>query len=483
MTIPGLTEVATQDLFGWGNIPKFSGDLWFVNAGAGASGDGTTPDTAFLTITEGLAAAAIGDAITITCGTYDEAGLDVDKDCLELWCEIGTVVVDTTPGTCLVVSGDNCRVIGLGTGQAGQIGFHVTGVRCVIEDCRARGAPSIGFDIDGSSVTLRSCEVGQPTATGYDLGANGAKLESCHVIGAGGSARGFYISAGDRCRLLNCTSIDNAQAGFETVSGSDDNLFYYCASGGLDGDRVDGGLCNFWPGFTDQMRREHHEHIYPPGAGEGVASNPVTVSNNVTDASGGGPWDDQDYWGDTVRIVPPDTIAVPWSSLGVYVHATTAADVQTWEVFFTNYHYEAGRDAGNAWDYQETALTVDTPTAIEADDKVWITGTGHLDGEICDVVSVVGSVVTIVSETRASGDTGLKYNYTGNEKMYVVRRADDRTLHSTDGDFSASGAREFTRYEWVETRGIEANGGMIMRMANATDAAASSFDVRAIYVD
>ena len=61
MTIPGITEIASQDLFGWGNIPKFTGDLWFVDAGAGVSGNGQLPDTAFLTIAEGIAAAAAGD--------------------------------------------------------------------------------------------------------------------------------------------------------------------------------------------------------------------------------------------------------------------------------------------------------------------------------------------------------------------------------------------------------------------------------------
>lgn len=37
MAIPGVTEVATQDLFGGFFIPKYTGDIWFVDAGIGTS--------------------------------------------------------------------------------------------------------------------------------------------------------------------------------------------------------------------------------------------------------------------------------------------------------------------------------------------------------------------------------------------------------------------------------------------------------------
>ena len=130
-----------------------------------------------------------------------------------------------------------------------------------------------------------------------------------------------------------------------------------------------------------------------------------------------------------------------------------------------------------------TVLTVDDATPIEVGDKVWITGTGALDGEICNVADVTGNMVTITSETRASADTGLKYDYAGAEKMYVVYRAGNRILHGIDGDHSAGSAKDSVRYEWAHPKLIEANGGMIMRMANASDDAASSFDVRAIYED
>lgn len=42
------------------HIHFFTGDIWYVDAGVGASGDGTTPNKAFLTIGEGITAAQDG---------------------------------------------------------------------------------------------------------------------------------------------------------------------------------------------------------------------------------------------------------------------------------------------------------------------------------------------------------------------------------------------------------------------------------------
>jgi len=256
-----------------------------------------------------------------------------------------------------------------------------------------------------------------------------------------------------------------------------------CSTSVTDGRRVDGGYNNTWPGFSNTPRRAHHEHVYPAAAGEGIASDPTVVTNIMTDDSGAGPWSDQDYWGDVVRLIPPETLTVSWSCLGLYIDALTALDRQPWEILFTNYHYQSARNAGNAWSYQETILTVADGAMFAVGDKVWISGTGALDGEICNVVDVTGDVVTITSETRISADTGLKYNYGGAEMMYVVRRETDRTLHGYDGTHMAASAKSFSRYVWHEAKSIEPDGAMIMRVANATDAADSSFAVRAIYVD
>lgn len=464
------------------HIPKFIGNIWYVDGSVAVSGSGAEPSLAFQTITEAITTATAGDAIAIKSGTYDEGGLVLNKT-LQLWGQPSVTITNSTLGTVLTVSANSCYVKGIRLTQTGQIGVHVTGQKNIFEDCPAGTAPSVGWDIDGGGNWFINCRAGNASVTGWDIGANGNKLVDCTALGSLGNTRGFYLTAGVRCELLRCISGSNATAGFETAAGVAYCIFKDCTSGAGDGDRVDAGEWNAWPGFVDRLRREGHEHEYPPPAGEGVASDPITINNTVTDDSGAGPWSDQNYWGDVVRVIPPGTLAKMWTSYGLYINAGTAADVQPWQVFFTNYHYCASRSGGNIWDYQETVLTVDDATPIEVGDKVWITGTGHLDGEICNVVDVTGNVVTITSETRASADTGLKYDYTGNEIMYVIYRAGNRILHGYDGDYSAGSAKDSLRFVWAASKLIEANGGMIMRMANATDAQDSSFDVRAIYVD
>ena len=473
------TRVQQSDAATIAHIPKFTGTIWYVD---GTNGDdlhaGTEPGTARATIASALLSALAGDAITVRSGTYTE-NVELALDGLELWCELGTLLDGI-----LTVSGNTCRVTGLTASGAGGNAFDITGSGCVLEDCSAAGGV-IGFNVTGSLTTLCHGFASGYTATGFDVSVGQVHFELCIAQGNLTATRGFYLStnAADAGFYRDCQTIANVTAGFETVAGADVNLFTDCSSGGSEGFRIDAGANNMWARFVDRMRREGHEHVYPPPSGEGVASVPVTIDNSVTDDSGAGPWDDQDYWGDVVRVIPPTTLTGPWWSLGLYIHATTAADDQQWQVFFTNYRVATTRNAGNAWSYQETVLTVADGTVVAVGDKVWITGTGALDGEICDVADVTGNVVTITSETRFSADTGLKYNYGGAETMYVIYRAADRALHGYQGDFSASGARVFKRFNWAQQKLIEPNGGMIMRMANGTDAGASSFDVRAIYTD
>lgn len=468
------------------HIPKFIGEIWTVDGTNGNdNNDGTGPHEALATVSAAIAAAGAGDAIQVKAGTYDCGGIDLNKQALELWCELGVILTNTSGGAIVTMSANYTLVRGLRAMQAGQVGFHITGSRCVLEDCRGGPGVSVGFDIDGGSALLRDCFVGQASVTGFDIGANGAKLIDCHATGSGGATRGFYVSAGQRDYLLHCTSVGNATAGFEIVAGSNEFTIYDCASGGGDGDRIDSGERNFWPGFADRMRREHHEHIYPMGAGEGVAHDPVTVDNTTTNDAGG-TREDQNYWGDVVRMIPPDTLTDMWFSLGLYIYANTASDIQQWQAFFTNDTYKTTQNGGNDWDAGETALTVVDGSVTQANDLVWITGADRADGEILEVVSVVGNVVTVASETRASAGVGLRYDYDlggGGQTMYVIYRPADRALHGFDGDFSAGSAKDFARISWYASRLIQPNGAMLMRMLNASDGLASSFSARTIYED
>lgn len=471
------------------HIVLFSGAIFYVDAGAADdTEDGKTAETPKKTIAAGIALMAAGDALTVKAGDHDEDGLDLNLDGMELWGEIGAKILNTVGTECLTVSGDSCRVRGFDFEQAGVIGVVVTGDECIVENCRADGTTT-GFDIDGDKNVLHNCQDLDSTVSGYDISSAGNLLRVCTSIAAGGASRGFYLSnaAADENTLINCHSLGNGTAGFEIVTGAMYNKIAHSTSGGGDGPTVDNGSFNDWPGFTDQLSTEHHEDIYPISTGQGVAGDPIAVSNSTTDGAGG-TRDDQNYWGDITRIIPPDTLTSRWVNVGIYIHATATADIQQWEVLFTYADMVSAQNGGNDWDENEVDLTIADGTLFQDGDFVWITGNDRVEGEILLVSGApAGNVVTIARETTADGEAGLRYDYdaTGvNNRMYLVKRLGIPLYEGFEGDYSAGSARDWMRIDWHhDGKQLAPNGGMLMRMLNASDALGSSFDVRAIYED
>lgn len=233
------------------HIFQFTGDIWYVDAGIGTSGNGHSPNKAFLTIGEAITASSAGDQIIVKAGTYDENGLDLATVGLELHAEIGVLIVNTNPGTCLLVSGNSCLVVGLKVAQAGQVGFHITGDDCYLVHCHAEGC-TVAFDIDGEECQFDFCQDDDATVTGFDISSAENVLYLCKTIADGGASRGFYLSHTNAHKnmLYQCVSIGNGTAGYETVEEADYNVFAYCTSGGGDGARLDLGAFNTWPNFA-----------------------------------------------------------------------------------------------------------------------------------------------------------------------------------------------------------------------------------------
>lgn len=233
------------------NIPKFGGDIWYVATGSGSdNNDGKRPARAKATIGAAIISSSAGDAINAKAGTYSENGLNLAADGLELWGEIG-VIITNGAGTCLTVSGDYCRVRGVKVKQAGQVGFAITGIGCVIEDCIAEDC-TIAYDIDGAENVLLRCEAINATTIGYDIATEENTLYLCNSIGTGtDTSRGFYLSHTNAHENLleQCLSLGNDTAGYATLAGADNNVFAYCTSGGKDGARADAGARNTWPEF------------------------------------------------------------------------------------------------------------------------------------------------------------------------------------------------------------------------------------------
>ena len=225
------------------NIPKFGGNIWYINKGTGSDdNNGKTPLTAFETIGAGITAMSAGDALNIKAGTYTETGLDLSKDYTEMWCEIG-VLIDPASGTALTVSGASCKVSGdlkITPDPDAAIGLLVSGAECRIEGVKVLYG-SNNICVTGAGVVLRRCASGFPVAGGscYDIQGEQGRYINCNCVGDT-TSYGFKISGGvDTGVLENCTSVNNQTSGFYIATGSADWTLLNCSSGHGDGKWVD----------------------------------------------------------------------------------------------------------------------------------------------------------------------------------------------------------------------------------------------------
>ena len=462
------------------HIPKFTGTIRFVSDARGLdTNSGLSPEEPFATIGNAINNSVAGDAIIVEAGDYYETDLDLNLIGLELWGEIGANIYNTT-GTALTVSARNCRVREIVLIAVGQIALDLTANYCVIEALTCAG-PATGIALSGLGNRLRDVTIGAPTTTGVDISGPFNELYNVIVSNAAVAARGFYLSSdeADQNSLEDCHSIGNTIAGFEVVYGADYNSFIKCTSGGGDGKRIDAGDFNLWD-IVEQLTTEHNEQMHPFSDGQGTAGDPITVDNTATDDTPD-TRSDQNYWGDTVAIILPDVLTTFWESIGIYIFATTTGKTLQWQIWFPNGKVTSDRNAGNAWDLGETQLTVDDASLFLANDLVWIRSDSDPNGEILEVVSIAGNVITIASETRFSGNTGVRYDHVGNEAMYLIYRATDDRFSGIEGGYAASSAKDSFREIWHEVKELPRNSAMIMRVLNTADNLDAEFDVNALY--
>ena len=462
------------------HIPRFTGNIWFVDVTNGLdTNSGKKPEEAFATIGKAISTAASGDAITVKAGTYAETGLDLNLNGLELWGEIGASILNPI-GTGLIVSGASCRIREMIIIAPGQIALQITGNYSVIEAVTTPGV-AVGIDIDSEANRLRNIIVGAPTTTGIDISSPYNFLENVLVSNPAVAARGFYLSTSnaDQNTLLSCHSIGNTTAGFEVVTGANYNAFIKCTSGGGDGKRIDNGDFNLWD-IIEHLTTEPNEQLYPISDGQGTAGAPITVDNTATDDSPDSR-SDQNYWGDTVAIILPDVLTEFWNSIGIYIFATTTGKTLQWQIWFPNAKFTSDRNGGNAWDYSETQLTVADATIFQVNDLIWIRSDTDPNGEILEVVNIAGNVITIASETRFSGNTGVRYDHVGNEAMYLINRVTDDRFSGYEGGYAAGSAKDSFRVLWHHIKELPGNSAMIIRVLNTADNLDAEFDVNAMY--
>jgi len=231
------------------HIPKFGGELWFVDGGISSSGDGKTPDGAFKTIGEAITACAAGDAITIMAATYTETGIDLNKNSVEIWSEIG-VIIDPASGTGFTVSANYCKILGqmLITPNAAP-GLTVSGQGSYFQDVKNNGG-TIGYNITGPGNEFLNCRATGVSVDAFYIAAGQQKLKECSTVGAGGATYGFRIANGSSTGLLDrCTSVNHATSGFYIDTGSASWTVLNCSSGAGDGKWRDIDDNSTWSGF------------------------------------------------------------------------------------------------------------------------------------------------------------------------------------------------------------------------------------------
>jgi len=236
------------------HIPKFSGEIWYVSSTGSDTNSGKIPDCPFLTIGKAITSATADDAIQIKAGTYTEVGLDVNKESVELWCEIGAIIAPAS-GTVLTVSAATCRIKGTLqlTPVAGENGLAVSGIGGEFEGIKVSGTSiGNGFYITGNGNEFTQCHAMGMAATykGFAVVASQNKLIRCHTRGTTTSF-GFHFSGTKSMGyLIGCTSAGHQSGGYYFGTGVSLHTIKDCSSGSGDGARTDFDNANVWSNYT-----------------------------------------------------------------------------------------------------------------------------------------------------------------------------------------------------------------------------------------
>lgn len=467
------------------HIAQFGGKVWYVNANTGSdSNSGYDATVPFATINAALSVADSGDAINIKAGTYNES-VDLNQVGLELWCEIGVVLGSS--GTVLTLSGNYCKVIGGTINQPGQVGIHVTGSGCQLWSVIVTAATT-AFDIDGSGNVIVEGIASGYTVTGIDIATASNLLSKTACVGSGGATRGYYLSnsAADYNVIREAQSIGNATAGYELVTTASYNLIADAVTGGGDGAPIDAGAYNVLNITGIAIEEVYHEHTYPVSDGEGSVGDPVTVSSNAGDETHGGATT-INYWGEPTILVPVNTFTSIWYWVGMYIFGTTTGKSLRSIAYKICSSVSTTRNGGNAWLEGETSLTVTDGSIFQVSDLVWIVSDyvqADGEGEFQKITNIAGNVITIAREGSQFGvpNTGLRWNHTTNEKMYLAYRVSDTESHGYDFDFACASGKVLNRYDWANAKRMTSNCGVIVRTQNATDSTNNTrYDCSIIY--
>lgn len=237
---------------------QFTGTVRYVSQTGNNNNSGISPDNALATINYAIAQSGPGDAIRVGYGTYNENGMDLNQNSLELWLEAGCILQNTAGSPVLTISGFGCKVIASGNVRidvpAGAVGVIVLGGFVYIEKLRinCNSAGTYGFDIYGDGTEIIRCRCRNPTTAAYRIQSDRVKLSGCGCAGAAGDTSiGYLMTNNCECAWLqNCVSRGNETSGFYVDDGCTGGIIQDCASGRGDGRWVDIDDAFVWANFS-----------------------------------------------------------------------------------------------------------------------------------------------------------------------------------------------------------------------------------------
>lgn len=197
----GNRKVPEHNLYDFRSLARNSGNIFFVDSGASASGSGLSPEDPVTTwdAAIGLCTANNGDVIVILEGHAESTAVDVDMDVA------GVTVIG-------LGSGENRPVITF-TGAGAKV--DVDAANCRIANLVLKNdvaSQTAVIDVDGAGTVLEDLELLEGTAkqflVGIDLAEDRCTVRRCYVKSVGtdqGCNSGIKISAAkDRITIEDC---------------------------------------------------------------------------------------------------------------------------------------------------------------------------------------------------------------------------------------------------------------------------------------
>jgi len=240
------------------NLPQSVGTLYYVsNTDGDNANDGLSPDESKATIQAAIDACSVNDIIIIEAGTYPE-DVNVNKNAVELWFEIG-VIITAQAGVGLTVSGNYCKVITPNGALcinpiANGTGCLLSGSWAYVHDIRipCESSGDIGFDVTGHGAVLNRCRAGKPLIAGFKVQANGVHIIDSVTRGlAADTSIGYWMTNScDGVVLKDCGSQGHITAGYQVDAGVTHGEAINCVSGGGDGHRIDPDHTFVWSNYT-----------------------------------------------------------------------------------------------------------------------------------------------------------------------------------------------------------------------------------------